>query len=799
MVTSNLEAVADWEKEVYSLKKLDQTHWDLLKAVAPTINDPELCSKVYDVLRYNARTEDKGNFFAYTKTATENYLASAQRLRDQAITTANQKSALYEYSLQRAERALEISLQLGKNNKLFRDSVAYLESEVQRINTKPFPIFELSETIYQNNLIQLLIDYNECDPSIYLPIVQNEILKFDQLLGSTNNAETKTKLFIWKSKYLELEAQLYKINGDEVNARQSFLSSIIVRGLDYPKDGIRQKYLNSNEALFEAELALAKLLNESQRPALLRELGTFRPEIKLFNKEILRYQKASSKLPDRGRYFADEFLKLRPKSYDEATVDKIFNEGNALGKGKTSIELLNDLIQLDFLPKHKDLKAMLSPLERAIPAVVVDKDDKYKGVGVPEDGVNHHVFYRARVKQTEHAVLFYGALEALRKEQEGVIETPDFVLESAFIPQARQEIFRVGLNAILNGDYPKGIHLLIPQVEQSLRHILVLNGTIPSGLTSEQIQADFKLDQFLYQEETKTALIDIFGEDLYFNLRCLLVERFGSNLRNNIMHGLIADHQLPFTNVDGLYLSMLVMKMAEISTQRFGTNLLQLRSLNSINDSQIDQNSPEFKEGQQLVETQSIHRTLVGLANKILPRAGISHNRNLILGSLIGIASSIDLEKEVNKLYQYTILTSSNIVPEAQTILWFRGLHAALTGKPLEAIHFLIPQLEESLRDILEENGEITAMLIDDVQDDFTLGKLITTYKTELGQLIGVDEINQLELLLVSDQYGLRNKLAHGLLDPQDFISDEMIYLLGLTLKICVDKITRIKIPYKTN
>ncbi len=737
--------------------------------------------------------QDVRNLYPFTKSAAENYILSAQELRDKAIKSPAKRQQLYEFSLQRASRACKISLQLGKNNPIYTQSISYIKSEVQRINSKVFPTLDIAEIIYQKNLIQHLIDFNECDPSTYLPIIEAKILEFNELLDTSSDVRIRAMLFIRKSEYFEIKAQIHMLNSDEISARQAFLNSVNIRGTEYINEGLKKGYLNHNEALLEAEIALGRLTDTSARPPLIRNIGTFRPEIKAFNKLILSYQKEAAKLPDRGRFFTNDFLKLRPQSYDQDAVDKIFNEGNALGRGKAIDALLIDLMQLDFLPKSIDLEATLSPLERAIPAIVIDKDDKYKGVGTPEDGLNHHVFYRARVKQTEHAVLFYGALEALRKEQEGLIEIPDFVIESKFIPANRQEIFKVGLDAILNGDYAKGIHLLIPQVEQSLRHALVLNGTIPPNLTTEEIQESYKLDQFLYQEETKIALIDIFGEDLYFNLRCLLVERFGSNLRNNIMHGLIADQQLPFTNVDGLYLSMLIMKMAEISTRKFGTNVLQLQNLSSIHDSQIDQNNAEFKEGQQLVETQSIHKTLVGLANKVQPSTGIIHNRNLILGSLVEIANSQELAKEINKLFQYTILTSSNFVPEAQTILWFRGLHATLSGKPLEAMHFLIPQLEESLRDILEENGEITAMLIDDVQDDFTLGKLITTYRVELEQLIGEDEINQLELLLVSDQYGLRNKLAHGLLEPKDFISDEVIYLLGLTLKICVDKISRIQ------
>ena len=50
----------------------------------------------------------------------------------------------------------------------------------------------------------------------------------------------------------------------------------------------------------------------------------------------------------------------------------------------------------------------------------------------------------------------------------------------------------------------------------------------------------------------------IFGEDFVFDIRGLLVERFGSNLRNNMAHGLI-DHD-DFYSSSGCYLWWLALR-----------------------------------------------------------------------------------------------------------------------------------------------------------------------------------------------------------------------------------------------
>ena len=71
-----------------------------------------------------------------------------------------------------------------------------------------------------------------------------------------------------------------------------------------------------------------------------------------------------------------------------------------------------------------------------------------------------------------------------------------------------------------------------------MRHLLWQKGFIPSGYKN-CIQNEHDLNKTLYRPEIKT----IFDEDTLFNLKCLLVEHSGCNLRNRMAHGLIDDHE----------------------------------------------------------------------------------------------------------------------------------------------------------------------------------------------------------------------------------------------------------------
>lgn len=124
-----------------------------------------------------------------------------------------------------------------------------------------------------------------------------------------------------------------------------------------------------------------------------------------------------------------------------------------------------------------------------------------------------------------------------------ISELYDLMMNHPFIPEGREFIVTRGLHAGLTGDFLTATHFLIQQIEESVRFMLIRCGIVPSSFTDKGIQDEYNLNKLLKDEKFTAKLNGIFGEDFIFDLRCLLVERFGANLRNDMAHGLI-EHNL---------------------------------------------------------------------------------------------------------------------------------------------------------------------------------------------------------------------------------------------------------------
>jgi hypothetical protein len=158
------------------------------------------------------------------------------------------------------------------------------------------------------------------------------------------------------------------------------------------------------------------------------------------------------------------------------------------------------------------------------------------------------------------------ALNQIREEHamgHGFIE--QFVWHNSFVPPGRERFFVDGLLAGYNGNSLLAAHLLIPQIENSIRHLIMTAGATASGFDSDGIQDERPLKVTLGLPQARVLL----GEDLCFDLRGILIERFGENLRNRVCHGLMPEGE--WWSPQPLYLWCLVLRMV-ISAHLGGAN-----------------------------------------------------------------------------------------------------------------------------------------------------------------------------------------------------------------------------------
>ncbi len=108
------------------------------------------------------------------------------------------------------------------------------------------------------------------------------------------------------------------------------------------------------------------------------------------------------------------------------------------------------------------------------------------------------------------------------------------VTNSPFIPQGREWIFAKGLAAGFSGDFLVATHLLVPQIENCLRHIIEQCGGLTSTIDSNGIQQERTINGLLDDELVEKTL----GKHVLFSLKALLVEKTGANFRHGLCHGL---------------------------------------------------------------------------------------------------------------------------------------------------------------------------------------------------------------------------------------------------------------------
>jgi len=134
------------------------------------------------------------------------------------------------------------------------------------------------------------------------------------------------------------------------------------------------------------------------------------------------------------------------------------------------------------------------------------------------------------------------------------------VFNSPFVPMNREYIFAEGLDAGLKGNFMIAAHLLIPQVENSMRVLLNQFGINTTSYNAKGIQDEDNINTF-YRDHRST-LEKIFGKDMTFDFEGLLISRYGMNLRNRMAHGLI-DHG-EFTQSHFSYLWWLILRAVRI-------------------------------------------------------------------------------------------------------------------------------------------------------------------------------------------------------------------------------------------
>ena len=485
---------------------------DLLLAVVVDIKDAELRARIADVLW----VLKKGGY-QIPQLAVDAYIESAQSLEDLDHWTD---------SMLRIERALQIAKRLGKNNPSGKYTAV-----IQHIETTLSQINRIDPLFFSYYLMLLLFKNNEGDENIY--IAHCEKIALD----AESNRNWRKARFYWELKALwHQKAQntelAYEANYKAANTFVHQSAEILEQ--QKPSYGL---------AAYELQSAIEAL----------RKIQAPREYINQLHNQMLEYQRLDDD-------FVQTSIKFDVTKYATLAIDSV--------RGKSLRGAILALVTLVPITRKQSLKDQIlqqmnrSPLMFYLSSLQKDEQGRTttKRSALSEDNEEEVIYaemYRLAGYEQERLAraLILPAVHQINLEHSlRIHDLIEFVTHNAFIPANYEEIFLKGLYYGFMGDFMLSTHLLIPQIENSIRFLLEKRGIPTSYLNADEIQDVYDLNRLL---NVVPEVKEMFSEDLFFDLRGLLVNRSGTNLRNNVAHGKLSAPA--FSHLRGVYFWWLVL------------------------------------------------------------------------------------------------------------------------------------------------------------------------------------------------------------------------------------------------
>ena len=483
---------------------------DIFSTLIADITDPEMRARIADVVWLRKRE------YRAAQEAIKSYLESADLLEDPEKWTQ---------CVERIERALRLSMAIGKKGELFDKVIGHIESILRKYDGKD-PLF-LSQ-----RLMSFLLEVRQGDPGAYIKLSRKV----------AQDAENSGDYYRARS-YWETKAGWHRFSGDN--------------------DGEKTSLTNAAETYArEAECAssyLAAATHQQKAIEAYRRIGGNKEKIDDLHRKLLEYEQRSlsemNLISTPGINVGDAIKR---------TLDRV--------KGKSFQDALFELVLQVPSPNVSELKrevkelAAKYPLRHIFSGVKVNENGKVTARSTsmftndPEElekAIREDMFRHA---EFHHQIYAHSVIEPIRRQinLEHNVRIQDFypiVSNNPFVPQSREYLYALGFKAAIDGDYEFCLPLLIPQFENSIRYILTQSGHITSALDSDGVQDERSLNTTLYLPEIKKVI----DENILFDLQGLLVERFGANLRNLMAHGLMSHNAFYSHQVS--YLWCLILKI----------------------------------------------------------------------------------------------------------------------------------------------------------------------------------------------------------------------------------------------
>ncbi len=147
-----------------------------------------------------------------------------------------------------------------------------------------------------------------------------------------------------------------------------------------------------------------------------------------------------------------------------------------------------------------------------------------------DEGFRRHIVVRGQIEPARQLIHFEHTL--------GQRDFLPLVTMSPFVPEDRVVLFSLAFMRFFGGDFMSALHILVPQLENSLRHILKQTGKEPSSIQSDMTQENRSLSVLLTKD--RESLEKVFGSAIIYEIENLFDFRGGPALRHQLAHGLVS-------------------------------------------------------------------------------------------------------------------------------------------------------------------------------------------------------------------------------------------------------------------
>lgn len=489
-----------------TLKKVEEGNLQTLSEVFGHINDAELRARIGDILWLHREQIKNGYQFALQ--AIDAYLEAAGNFEaaDELGRTVKRQE-----TVGRVRRAAQLARTLRNENK--KDAVRTVaEDRLQQHATDKEGkiVAQFSGVLYENKL---------GDPEQQAEILEDVARSLENPTAEDKKSDYQTSRECW-----ELAAKWHFRADDEASA---------------------------HEARRRRAEALVKIA-ERHRPHLMAAD---------FYNHALKILQSVPGSEERQENVRQAMVEVR----EQADVGKHIQLGSDLSneevqskteeefKGLELEDALSSFAEVATIDEPEELRQKTKEMNQASPLqamLAVTKHGsrnrkvakKEGGLDDPDSTLDYQIHQTAR-RYWKWEVINHiePAHQVIEGEHEiGVEELEPFFRDSPLIPPGRELSFATGLVAGFDGDYLTATHFLAVQLEESIRHLLRKKGVITTALKGE-FEEEHNLNNFLKGENYQEDVTDLFGEELAWQLRSLLVDARGSNLRNKVAHALRSD------------------------------------------------------------------------------------------------------------------------------------------------------------------------------------------------------------------------------------------------------------------